>query len=378
MDSTVDLYLHIGTEKTGTTSVQKFFRTNRELLRRKGILYPTAPGNENHTGLTVAAQKLSRQGPLRKIRGVRSVDEAEAFRSNLMKEIAAEFSVGFYDTVIMSGEHCSSRLLDDSELQWLKDAFSPFFKSIKIIVYIRRQDDYLLSTYSTSVKSGATRQLAPPPERLIQFRYNHLELLTRWSRIFGRENIICRKYEKSALKDGDIVEDFLSTIGIGAAAEFERPKDVNESLDAETLEFLRLFNKYVPRMSKGGINPERDNIVGLLSKMSQGPLITLDEGELGRFMAHFHESNRQVAEAYFGGARAGSDDPLFEPRMDNRPRTSHVTLTAERVVEISAGLWQEKQAQLDRAMERAKRHKAGLGPGGGRRRAKQPDGTENL
>jgi len=368
MDNAVILYLHIGTEKTGTTSVQRFFRTNRNLLARNGILYPMSPGNENHTGLAVAAQKLSRRGPLRKIKGVQSADDAKEYRTTLADELKAEFAVGHYKTVVMSGEHCSSRLLDDKEVEWLKDFLSPFFESIKIVVYVRRQDDFLLSTYSTAVKSGATRELALPAERLLQFRYDHWELLARWTRIFGRENVICRKYEKAALEGGDIVDDILSVTGIDPNLGLERPNDVNESLDAETLEFLRLFNKHVPRMSKDGLNPERDNIVPLLSKMSQGPLITLDEGALAGFMALFKDSNRKVADAYFGGARTGSGDPLFEPRTDSRPRTSHVALSVERVVEICAGLWQEKQAQLDRVAERAKRREAGLGPAGKKRR----------
>jgi hypothetical protein len=368
MDGTVDLYLHIGTEKTGTTAVQRFFKINRETLARSGILYPAAPGNENHTGLAVAAQNLSRRGPLRKLRGVNSTEQAEEFRSILIRELASELSVGHYRTVIMSGEHCSSRLLDDAEVQWLKDALSPFFENIWIVVYIRRQDDYLLSTYSTSIKSGSTRELAIPPERLIQFRYDHWNLLSRWARIFGRAQIICRKFERSALKSQDIVDDFLSVTGTDPAPELVRPEEVNESLDADSLEFLRLFNRHIPRIAKKGLNPERNNIVPLLSRMSHGPLVTLEEGELARFMAMFRESNRQVADEYFGGARENPDDPLFEPRADTRPRTSHATLSVERAIEICAGLWQEKQAQLERVAERAKRRKAALGHGGNQRR----------
>jgi hypothetical protein len=368
MDNAVDLYLHIGTEKTGTTSVQRFFRTNRDLLARSGVLYPVAPGNENHSGLAVAAQKLSRRGPLRKLKGVQSAEEAREFRSTLMEDLAGEFSIGRYRTVVMSGEHCSSRLLDDAEVQWLKNALTPFFDNIHIVVYIRRQDDYLLSTYSTSIKSGATRELSFPPERLIQSRYDHWELLSRWARIFGRERIVCRKFERSALKSQDIVDDFLSVVGIDPALELVRPDHVNESLDAESLEFLRLFNKHIPRIANNGLNPDRNNVVPLLSRMSQGPLITLADDELARFMALFRQSNRQVAEEYFGGARENSDDPLFEARTDTRPRTPRAVLTVGRAVEICAGLWQEKQAQLERVTERARRRASGDGPRGNRRR----------
>ncbi len=354
----MDLYLHIGTEKTGTTSVQKFFRANRELLAENGIIYPEAPGRQNHMGLAASAQDIGKRGPLRKSLGVRNDAEARKFRAEMLAGLAEELAAKPYKRAFMSGEHCSSRLIEDDEVQWLKDQLGRFFDDIHILIYIRRQDDYLLSTYSTSVKSGSTNPLRIPTERAIEQRYDHWSVLSRWARVFGRDKIICRKFERSNLKSGDIVDDVLEAAGIDPDLSFTRPEDVNEALDAETLEFLRLFNKFVPRFEGREVNPARDNIVALLSRVSNGPLITMAEGELDRFMALFDESNRKVADEYFGGPIAGSDNPLFLPRSDKRARTREAVLTAERAVELCAAVWQEKQAQVDRIVERAKRNRA--------------------
>lgn len=35
-------YLHIGVPKTGTTSVQNFLYTNRQVLQKQGFLYPVS------------------------------------------------------------------------------------------------------------------------------------------------------------------------------------------------------------------------------------------------------------------------------------------------------------------------------------------------
>ncbi len=354
----MDLFLHIGTEKTGTTSVQKFFKANRELLARNGIVYPAAPGNQNHTGLAACAQDAEKRGPLRKSLGIKNEADVHRFRAEMLAELAAELSERPFRTAFMSGEHCSSRLLDDSEVAWLKAELGKFFDRMHIVVYIRRQDDYLLSTYSTAIKSGATYPLRFPPDRAIQQRYDHWEMLQRWARVFGRDKIICRKFERATLKSGDIVDDVLDIVGVDSGAGFERPDDVNEALDAETLEFLRLFNKFVPRFEGRDLNPLRDNVVPLLSKVSSGPLVTLGEDELDRFMALFKETNAKVANEYFGGPISGSDNALFKPRSDKRERTRKAVLTAERAVELCAWLWQEKQAQVDRIAERAKRNKA--------------------
>lgn len=359
----MELYLHIGTEKTGTSSVQNFFTANRELLSRKGILYPETPGKKNHTGLTGAAQESSRGGTLRILLGLRTADDVEQYRRELIAGLQSEFASRTFHTVVMSNEHCSSRLLADEEISWLKDAFAPHFDRMRIVVYLRRQDDFLLSTYSTAVKSGVKSRLGVPPEHIIESRYNYWELLSRWARVFGRENILCRKFERSALKNGDVVDDFLSVTGTDVSDKFERPEDVNESLDAETLEYLRLFNAHVPRFAKKEVNTSRSNIVGVLSKLSNGPLVTLPDGKLEEFMNLFRDTNRKVADEYFGGARAGAGDALFEPRSDKRARATQASLSVERAVEIGAFVWQEKQAQYERAAAKVQALKTGRGIG---------------
>jgi hypothetical protein len=352
----VELYLHIGTEKTGTTSVQRFFGANRELLARQGILYPDTPGNRNHTKLAAAAQDPTEIGPLRKSLGIRTRESIQKLRAELIAGLKDEYASRDFKTVVMSGEHCSSRLLEDDEVQWLKDILTPYFDKVHVVVYLRRQDAYLLSIYSTTVKSGATFPLRLPPDHAIRNRYDYWPFLSRWARVFGRDAIICRKFERSALMNGDVVDDFLGVAGIAAGPQFERPEDINESLDASTLEFLRIFNRHVPRFVDDRINPAKANVINLLTEVSKGPLVTLSDEQLAEFMAIFEESNSKVAKEYFGGIRSGPGDPLFEPRSDKRDRTAPVPLTVERTVEIAAYLWQEKQAQIDRAIERARRH----------------------
>jgi len=356
----MDLYLHIGTEKTGTTAIQRFFKTNREALAERDICYPTAPGNENHLALARAALLFDKRGALRRTAQIRTDDDVHNFRKTLLADLSAELTARPYRFAVMSNEHCSSHLLDDEEVVWLKDALAPLFDRIRIVVYLRRQDDYLLSSYSTAVKSGVTHTLAIPRERAIHVHYDHWDLLSRWARVFGRDNIIARRFEKTSLKSGDVVDDFLDCTGIEASSSFQRPDTANESLDAESLEFLRLFNEHIPRLTDDGISPLRDNVVPLLSKISKGPLLTLPEAELADFMALFRDSNAKVAAEYFGGVPSGGDDPLFAPRNDTRPRVTGVTLSVERTVEICAWLWQNKQAQVDRVTERLKKKRGEL------------------
>ena len=53
----VDLVLHIGTEKTGTTSIQEFLKKNMVRLRENGVYIPQSPmvGYGNHRWIPLIA-----------------------------------------------------------------------------------------------------------------------------------------------------------------------------------------------------------------------------------------------------------------------------------------------------------------------------------
>jgi hypothetical protein len=366
------LYLHIGSEKTGTTSVQRFLRANRDLLAERGVLFPRAPGEENQMGMAVAAQ--NEFGPLRKnVFQLHNWDEVEQFRSRLRNDLENELRAGDFGQAIISGEHCSSRLTTEEEVSWLRDFLKEFFDDIRVVVYLRRQDEFLLSTYSTDIKGGAVHRLRIPEGEILHRRYNHWNLLSRWSLVFGQRNIICRKYQKVSLKGGDIIEDFRHTVGLSDLWPYTYPKRLNESLDATSLEFLRLMNRHIPRLTEDGLNKRRGNIVSVLAEISQGPLLTLPEAALREFMGRFAESNDRVAVEYFGGALENSDDPLFAPSTDPRPRTTNPDLTVQKAIGICAVIWDEKQAQIEQKQKLIDRqgprgrgagpHKRGNAPG---------------
>jgi hypothetical protein len=234
----------------------------------------------------------------------------------------------------------------------LKDLLLPLFSDIWIIVYLRRQDDFLLSTYSTSVKSGSTEPLRLPVPRRADARYNHWTLLSRWADVFGKDRIICRRFEKDTLQSGDVVEDFLEAAALNPALPFRKPAPANQSLDATSLEFLRMFNKHIPSSSADA----RGRLLQVLAaRPSDGTLVTLEPQELADFMAQFHQSNGQVANAYFGGMRTDSDDPLFAPRSDLRPRERPGPLTAEQAVEIASWLWRRRNPPTKQQAARSKR-----------------------
>jgi hypothetical protein len=75
----------------------------------------------------------------------------------------------------------------------------------------------------------------------------------------------------------------------------------NESLDAETVEFLRIYNIYLVRHAgeTAGLIDHRPLIRRLQDHVS-GPTLTLPDRQLEEFLARWQPSNAKVAEKYFG------------------------------------------------------------------------------
>jgi hypothetical protein len=340
------IVLHIGAEKTGTSSVQQFFRRNRDRLKSAGYLYPEAQGYDSHMGLAAACQNDDVRDDLRMIFQLDSVQKIREFRVLLSEQLLEEAGEREFSHLILSSEHCSSRLVSLVEVERLAKILRRVSRDVIVLVYVRRQDEFLCSTYSTDVKSGFCGRMTLPGEELRRNRYDYYALLRRWASVFGKENIVCRIYDQERLKQGDIVDDFADAVGIALTDDYARPPRVNESLDVTALEFLRLFNATVPSFRDNARNPERGNIVQALKVVSDGAMPALSDRELAGFMRQFKESNKRVAGEYFGKVCA-SGDPLFGEAQQGKNRGEMKPISVETAVEVAAALWCQKQEQIN-------------------------------
>ncbi len=130
-------YLHIGTEKTGTTSLQQFFALNRRRLAKHGIFYPATLGETAHIKLFVHALEFEKVDQFRGIHGVQTVDQLEEFRSGLVNELAAEIekrAPAEGSVIVFSDEHLHKRIDETAEFERLRDFCLQLCERLKIVV----------------------------------------------------------------------------------------------------------------------------------------------------------------------------------------------------------------------------------------------------
>jgi hypothetical protein len=171
------------------------------------------------------------------------------------------------------------------------------------VVYLRRQDDHLVSRYQQVVKMGEVAPLTTWAKQDWVGTYDYHVRLTSW-RELEPDGFVVRRFERERMVNGSLVSDFLDAAGIGLdEASLTHTEPRNESLGAEAIELLRILNIY--RVEYEG---ERPGLFGShhhvvkLREVDTGPVLTLPEAELDRFMAPWEAPNRQVAREFLEDA----------------------------------------------------------------------------
>lgn len=279
------LYIHIGLHKTGTTAIQYLLYNNKAQLKKNGVCYPEAPA-----GVHAPRQQRFLIDLIHK-------KEKHKFVSYFRKPIR-EFPV----TLISS--ECF--LEETSFISWF-GMLKTLFDDVKIIIYIRRQDQWIESTYSYFIKyhykrldltiddwvNGFLDQNTP-----FWYGLNWSDLVDKWSEAFGKENIIVRKYDLRHFTQGSLLNDFMDIIGKGQLESFKnKPEDrINRRIsNRHELELLRITNPFMRQ-------PEQEIIVSNLL-----PLLEIDNTPLtspetkAKIMEWCRESNIKLANEYFDG-----------------------------------------------------------------------------
>jgi hypothetical protein len=290
------IYLHIGTEKTGTTTLQYFLKKNELMLNELGFsfycetnkpYYEETYTSRGHFPLVAAIMNQCPDFVTEKKFSTRSIAFKQLKVDMQRKNKHA----------ILSAEHFSSRLHSITEIKKLHDALN--FGEIKIICYIRPQDELALSSYSTYIKSGGRSLFNVESINKHSPFYNYSIMLKPWVKIFGAKNILLKKFEKSKMRHQDICHDFLGTIGIDVYDKFLFPEPMNLSLDASQLELLRIMNLYLPAFGEKTeadyheAQALRKNIAPLLAKGK--PLSSLfNAADRDFLLKEFSQSNKEI------------------------------------------------------------------------------------
>ncbi|MDJ0647725.1 MAG: hypothetical protein QNJ60_03375 [Xenococcaceae cyanobacterium MO_188.B19] len=313
--------IHIGIEKTGTTTIQEFLHLNRDKLAKQGVGYLRSPGLRNNRKLATYCMdnhKIDDQVKYLRIFSDAKRNEWKAkFRQEFDREIKnLDHKIS---SVIISSEHFHSRLTIKDEIKNLLDILKPYFTDIKILVYLRRQDQVAVSHYSTKIKVGKTKSAVLLPQGVSPNDpyYNYYDLIERWASVFGKQNIDIRIFDKSKFIEGDLLQDFINAVGLIKADKFVIPERKNEKLSASVQHGLMLMNECFPE-SINNIpvkfnNQLRNYLISQLQQKYQGKEKLPTRKEALDFYGKFSDSNKRLADKYLSSESIFSNDFSMYP-----------------------------------------------------------------
>lgn len=237
MSQNIQLFLHIGMNKTGSTSLQYWLNSHYDQLLQQRILYPRAimEGDAHYT-LTDAFR----------VDGKFSNEQIKAL-TRIRKLLQLEMQGLGIQKLILSSEG----LICVREPRHIKAYFSQLgFQDIKVVVHLRRHDHWWRSMFNQYCKTtcdleaGVYKGLEAYLSRVrdtIHFA-NYKNMLANWAHVFGKENIIVRCVEKPQLPNG-LAIDFLEALDIDPSGFSSEMKSLNESMSNQAVRILEVAQR---------------------------------------------------------------------------------------------------------------------------------------
>lgn len=308
----MNLILHIGTEKTGSSSLQTFLFENRKPLKKAGYGYIHTEGRVDHRHIAVAFMRHSRSDEYTKTHKIDGKEVRHAFCARVKKQLAGEVeslrNKGMH-TCIISSEHLNLRLNDVAEIQGLGYYLQNLFDDVRVVAYVRDQRKIFPSRYSTRIKTGGTLTFREAfNEYLRSKRYFYDVSFLRWENVFGREALRLQIFDRKYFYRGDLIQDFLKISGI----ELERnnlthlKSYANTSLGKNACEILRFVNFLLPKNSLRSIAVREHLIKKLIHLPGKPWSLSSEQSELIR--KKYQESNEEFRKKYFPAKESLFDD----------------------------------------------------------------------
>lgn len=279
------LDLHIGTHKTGTSALQACLSLNRDRLRSQGMVFLDCPHE--------------------KLKPLMRATQIEPSMVTAMKDFFDKRITNHSAHYVLSWEglcgdpysgYTNSSILAQTILQASQGL------DVRIILYLRRQDDFIESLYTQLIHEGGSESFKDFIGRLDESMFNWLQLTDNFAALFSREKIVVRPYDKSILPTTtSLFEDFFSILGIdfGSLRYNENLSAKNSGYSRQALELARQCNPW--------LEPQEQRQLRMLLRVisHKDPFQSYSywtEADRASYLARYASTNRQVARTYLGSA----------------------------------------------------------------------------
>ena len=228
-----NVYLHVGTPKTGSTTIQHFLTSNRDVLAQKGAAVYTAL-ESNLADCMRQAECLDPSF---------ASDNGKAWTRTFVQRIQGRPE----ETIILSEEMCWFSIV----LTEKRPLFLYFIEQLKtvanitIVVYLRRQDLFLMSSYREFLKSGwLDGKTCRQHLKGMDHQFLHYREPVEWlASVAGRGRLMIRPFEAGQFVENSLIRDFMHCIGQDFTEDYKHTEKIlNPSMSPFLTEVMRCLS----------------------------------------------------------------------------------------------------------------------------------------
>ena len=345
--------LHIGIPKTGSSALQHYFYYNKKAFERVGVGYfipeyrftPWDTRSNAHFVLAEVLNTLSIADTNNKYRMLEKYPSLNVFQLKLdkektdnLKKVKESFKeyARKYDVLILS-----------EEVIWHYDYFyNNYWKvykdyledciddcEIDVVIYLRRQDKWIESKWKEDMRNELPLPLSFIETLNLYEEIGYLDYyssLKRIEKVFGKNHLKVRNFERNTFVKGSIINDFLSInpsiiVPIDAV---DNNYNVNQSISIETAHAMSLINKGIvniwPRNSRYYFG---SNFFSNVFSKETKAVSVMDREEIINLLNRYKEGNQKISCEY-NNSKLFFDDKVedvvkINPNLRKDKRNAH-------------------------------------------------------
>ena len=296
------LYLHCGTHKTGTTTIQRYLSENKQLLEKNNLIY-TSIGNTQQS-------PYSNHGIAWRISG----DPRIQFEKdkNSLEDFFKILKVSDKNIIVSSEDFQFFNIDKNSYSKFCEEIYKNNYK-IKPVIYLRNQFDFFKGIYQILLMLGvrfvnyeqainiirnANNRIELKNNKLTVF-FNYSDLISNIKEKLNIENndIICKSYDQNK---ENLIESFNNIVGIKNNEKININSYENVALPQLVIELLETLNRNIHKskidLKSSGI--AHRNILGNeIFRLGEKFEIN-DQNIKNFFKTEFYQSNVEIEKIY--------------------------------------------------------------------------------
>ena len=204
---------------------------------------------------------------------------------------------------------------------------------IKIIVFLRRQDEFMESMYTQSIHLGASHSFEEFLSEYEEGVFDWYRLVESYAQIFGKANVYVKRYHKDFLPENDsLLHQMGEVLGSPLLKQFKGTNPRNRGLSRDALEITRITNNYLIKEDQYLL---RNIFQDTNAKQPFESYAYFTQSDRVAFLKPYSESNARIAREYMN-----IQDELFPvPAPSEEDSDIYPGLTVEALaLNLSRGL----------------------------------------